>query len=178
MMRLCTTLGLLFILSSCDSVVSSSVSDEIIPQSGRSIVSYYISDYQKIDNSCKIIDSTVVISDTKIINYSDIISYSPEDYTFTVSEKISEDFKNHSFFGVPFALTIDREIIYTGYFWSSFSSQACDWITIDLLNFSRENKLSVQLGYPGMFRGDSIPDNRNDPRLIEILRKDGKLKQD
>lgn len=147
--------------------------------SSFSIDFYYISEYQKIDNTFKIIDSTVVINDTKIIDYSDIISYSSKDYTFIVSDSISDrlnDFKNHSFHGVPFALTIDKKIIYTGYFWASYSSMGCDWITIDPLKISGDNKLTVRLGYPGKIQGDSIPDKRNDSRLIDILKKDKKLK--
>jgi len=171
-MRLFLTLGLVFLLNSCDK-------EENFEPSGKSIAFYYISEYQKIDNTFKIIDSTVVISDTKIIDYSDIISYSSKDYTFTVSDSLSDrlnDFENHSIHGVPFALAIDKKIIYTGYFWASYSSMSCDWITIDPLNISGKNELKVRLGYPGMIQGDSIPDKRNDSRLIEVLKKDKKLK--
>ncbi|AXP81613.1 hypothetical protein CJ739_2540 [Mariniflexile rhizosphaerae] len=171
-MRLILTLGLVFFLNSCDK-------EENFEPSGKSIDFYYITEYQKIDNTSKIIDSTVVISGTKIIDYSDIISYSSKDYTFTVSDSISDrlnDFENHSVHGVPFALTIEEEVIYTGYFWASYSSMGCDWITIDPLDISGDNELTVRLGYPGMIQGDSIPDKRNDSRLIDILKKDKKLK--
>ena len=171
-MRLFLKLGLVFLLNSCDK-------EENLEPSGKSIDFYYISEYQKIDNTFKIIDSTVVIGNTKIIDYSDIISYSSKDYAFTVSDSISDrlnDFENHSIHGVPFALAIDKEIIYTGYFWASYSSMGCDWITIDPLNISGRNELKVRLGYPGKIQGDSIPDKRNDSRLIEVLRKNKKLK--
>ncbi len=171
-MRLFIILGLVFILNGCDK-------EDNLQPSGKSIDIYLISEYKKIDNTFKIIDSTAVISATKIVGYSDIISYSSKDYTFTVSDSISDrlnDFENHSVHGVPFALTVDKEIIYTGYFWASFSSLSCDWITIDPLDFSGKNELRVRLGYPGMIIGDSIPDKRNDSRIINILRQDKKLK--
>ncbi len=153
-------LGLLFVLISCEK-------DENSIPSGKSIDFYYISEYKNIDNSFKIIDSSVVISDSKIIDYSDIISYSSKNYTFVVSDSISDrlnDFKNHSIHGVPFALVINKEIIYTGYFWASYSSSSCDWITIDPLDFLGNNELTVQLGYPGMMQGDNIPD-----KIISLL---------
>lgn len=171
-MRLFLAFGLVFILNSCDK-------EDDFQSSGKSIDFYYISEYQKIDNSFKIIDSTVVISDIKIIDYSDIISYSSKNYTFVVSDSISDrlnDFEYHSIHGAPFALAIDKEIIYTGYFWASYSSMGCDWITIDPLDISGNNELTVRLGYPGLIQGDYIPDKRNDSRLINIFRQDKKLK--
>ena len=171
-MRLIFAFGLVLFLNSCDK-------ENNFQPSGKSIDFYYISEYQKINNSFKIIDSTVVISDTKIIDYSDIVSYSSKNYTFVVSDSISDrlnDFEHHSIHGVPFALAIDKEIIYTGYFWVSYSSMGCDWITIDPLDILGDNKLTVRLGYSGMIQGDIIPDKRNDLRLIEILKNDNKLK--
>lgn len=165
-------LGLAFILNGCDK-------EDNLQPSGKSIDFYMISEYEKIDSTFKIIDSTVVLSATKIIDYSDIISYSSKDYTFTVSDSISDrlnDFENHSFHSVPFALTVDQEIIYTGYFWASLASLGCDWITIDPLDISGNNELRVRLGYPGMIEGDSIPDKRNDPRIINVLKQDKKLR--
>lgn len=171
-MRFLLAFGLILVLNSCDK------EDNCCP-SEKSIDFYYISEYQKLDNSFKIIDSTVIISDLKIIDYSNILSYSSKNYTFVVSDSISDrlnDFENHSIHGVPFALAIDKELIYTGYFWASYSSLGCDWITIDPLDISGNNELTVRLGYPGLTLGDSIPDKRNDSRLINVLKQDKKLK--
>jgi hypothetical protein len=169
-MRILLALGLL-VLISCDKDYNSQ-------PSGKSIDFYYISEYKKEENSFKIIDSSVVISQTKIINYSDIISYSSKNHTFTISDSISDKlsvFENNPFHGRPFALAIDKEIIYTGYFWASYSSLGCDWITIDPIDFSGKNKLTVTLGYPGLIQGDLIPDKRNDSRLLKTLKQDNKL---
>jgi hypothetical protein len=171
-MRYLLAITVLLFLNSCTKARDSQ-------PSGKSIDFYYISEYKKKENSFKIIESSVVISDSTIIDYADIISYSSKDHTFIVNDKISNrlnDANKHYFHGVPFALTIDKEIIYTGYFWASFSSQICDWITIDPLSVSGNNELRVRLGYPTMMDGDSIPDNRNDPSLINTLKQDNKLK--
>ena len=145
---------------------------------GRGLEFYLIKDFQREGSSAKIINSTVKLSDSVIIYYDEIISYNPDMYAFTVTERCAEklnDFRNNHIHGTPFAVTVDKEIIYTGYFWCGFSSSSVDWVTIDPLNYSGKNQLRVSLGYPGLFQGDYIPDNRNDYRILEILRGDGKL---
>ena len=147
-------------------------------QPGYGLEFYLIKEFQKIGTSYKIDNSTVKLSDSVIIYYDDIISYNSESCTFTVTESCANklnDFKNNHIHGTPFAVTVDKQIIYSGYFWCGFSSSSIDWITIDPLNYSGKNRLRVSLGYPGLFQGDYIPDNRNDNRILDILRRDGKL---
>jgi len=163
--------GMFLLLISCNK-------DAYFEPSGSSVDIYYLEDYRNVENSFEIIDSTVVLSEHKIVEYSEIISYSSVDYTFTLCDSASERLDDISFHGIPFALTLDREIIYTGYFWTAFSSSGCDWITIEPLDFSGKNELTVRLGYPGIVEGDIIPDRRNDTGLLRVLKQDGKLKDD
>jgi len=67
-------------------------------------------------------------------------------------------------------------LIYTGYFWPSYSSVSCDWVIIDPLSVYSGNKIHVILSYPGQNAGVNIPDKRNDSRIIQIFQKDHKLK--
>jgi len=162
---------LVVILAGCEEYQS-------VRQKGNGIEFYLIKDFQKVGTSAKIINSTVELSDSVIIYYNEINSYNPDTYTFTITESCADqlnDFKNNHIHGTPFAVTVDKEIIYTGYFWCSFSSSSVDWVTIDPLNYSGKNQLRVSLGYPGLFQGDYIPDNRNDSRILDFLRTDGKL---
>jgi hypothetical protein len=148
---------------------------QYVRQPGSGLEFYLIKDFQRAGTTSKIINSTVNLSDSVIIRYDEIVSYNSRDYTFTVTKSCAhklDDFKIH---GTPFAVTIDKEIIYTGYFWCGFSSASVDWVTIDPLNYSGKNWLQVSLGYPGLFEGDYIPDNRNDYRILEALTRDGKL---
>ncbi len=164
-------IGILLAFTGCNK-------EKNLQPAGNSVDIYALSDYETIEESVKIIDSTAEISSYKIIDYDDIISYSSKTYTFTVSDSISErlsDFEHQSIHGTPFALTVDDEIIYTGYFWAGFSSMGCNWIIIDPLDYTGENKLRVELGYPGLIEGDIIPDKRNDSRIINTLKKDNKL---
>jgi hypothetical protein len=147
---------------------------------GYGLEFHRIKDFQKEDSGFKIINSSVTISDSVIIYYDEIVSYNPENYTFTVTGDCANrlnDFELNQIHGTPFAVTVNKQVIYTGYFWCSFSSTGVNWITIDPLNFTGKNQLRVSLGYPGSIFGDYIPDNRNDVRILDLLIKDGKLKE-
>lgn len=134
---------------------------------------YSISEFLKVDGSSKIINSTVKLSERVLIHYDEIISYAPDNYTFTITKSAANRISN--LHGTAFALTIDKQIIYTGYFWAGYSSAVVDWVTIDPLNYAGSNQLRVQLGYPGLIQGDIIPDNRNNIRIIKLLERDNKL---
>jgi hypothetical protein len=162
---------LILLLAGCEKYLSPR-------QQGYGLEFYFIKDFQRIGTSAKIINSTVNLSDSVIIYYDEILSYNSDTYTFTVSESCANklnDFKNNHIHGKTFAVTVDKELIYTGYFWCGFSSSMVDWVTIDPLNYSGKNRLSVSLGYPGLIQSDYIPDDRNDYRILDILRRDGKL---
>ncbi len=139
---------------------------------------YLLSSFKTNNGTCKIIDISVIMSDTALIKYDEIISYDMRNYSFKVSDSIANwlnDFENNQIHTRAFALTIDKEVIYTGYFWAGFSSAMCGWIVIDPLNYSGKNELEVRLGYPGLIEGETIPDNRNNKRLLDVLRMDSKL---
>jgi hypothetical protein len=170
MPRLITILLLILLFSGCESY-----QNENLPDYGLEF--YHIKDFQRIANTSKIINNSVILSDTVIIHYDDIISYDSNNYTFTVTEKTINYLNDNKYnvYGTPFAVVADNKLIYTGYFWPGFFSAAIDWVVIDPINYSGKNRLTVQLGYPGLFEGDSIPDNRNDKRILDILRRDSKL---
>jgi hypothetical protein len=111
-----------------------------------------------------------------LIKYDNIISYNPITYSFRISDSLITDSKDlGSLIQKAFAVTIDKRIIYTGYFWSGYLSNFVDWVVIDLLTYELNNELIVELGYGPIADGDSIPDKRNDERIIELLRKDNKI---
>jgi hypothetical protein len=76
---------------------------------------------------------------------------------------------------LAFAVTANDSIVYTGYFWASFSSTPCDWVVIDPLAVSSSEILPVRLGYPGLLPEYQIPDKRNAPRIIQIFKDGNKL---
>jgi hypothetical protein len=171
MIRPIITVLIIFLFTGCEKYKS-------VRQPGNGLEFYLIRDFQKAGTSAKIINSTVTLSNSVIIYYDEIISYDSDTYTFTVNKSCANklnDFENNHIHGTPFAVTVNKAIIYTGYFWCGFSSSILDWVTIDPLDYSGKNRLRVSLGYPGLIQGDYIPDDRNDYRILDILRKDGKL---
>jgi len=138
---------------------------------------YLINSFSKINNSWGIDECSVITKSDPLIEYSDFLSYNPKDYTFELSSSAKETLKNldHSVFGIAFAIKANESIIYTGYFWPSYSSASCDWIVIDPLSTLIGNKIQVTLGYPGLVQGQNIPDKRNDVRILRIFKHDNKL---
>lgn len=138
---------------------------------------FLLDSYSKIKNSCQIDETTVITKANPLISYSDLISYDSRNYEFQISDKAKKAINEieHSVYGVAFAVKANGILIYSGYFWPSLSSASCDWVVIDPIMTSINNKMKVRLGYPGLIQGQVIPDKRNDSRIIEIFEKDNKL---
>jgi len=127
----------------------------------------------------KINESTVVLESEPIIHYSDIISYNKTRYAFEITEKSRQTILELDvpIDGSAFAVTVNKDVIYTGYFWPSYSSAICNWTVIDPFLVDTDNKLYVKLGYPDQLVDEPIPDRRNDQRILEVFSQDHKLVQ-
>ena len=139
---------------------------------------YLLESYETTDQTCAILNTSVVLKEHPLIGYSDMESYNSNTHVFKISEDAKDTMEEleYSVFGLPFALLADDQLIYTGYFWPSYSSASCQWIVIDPLMFHGDNELKVELGYPGLIDdGTEIPDERNNPLILDIFRRDGKL---
>jgi len=145
---------------------------------GNELEFYLLDEYQTISDSQEIDLKTAIISDGALVPYSDILAYSESGHLFKVSAEILSKLKSNDGFNyhtMAFAVTIDKEIIYTGYFWTPFSSRICDWTTIDPTDKEGNNGLKVNLGYPSDLYGSDLVDHRNDSRILMMLRRDKKL---
>jgi hypothetical protein len=78
--------------------------------------------------------------------------------------------------GLPFVIVVNEEPIYLGAFYTLFSSASFDHpvIIIDLPD-TPDDRLTIDRAYPGD-PPTGTPDPRPDPRLLDFLRKAGKLK--
>ncbi len=147
---------------------------EISP--GKKVELYLLESFETVDNTCQIDEEAVKLQDWPLIGYSDFVSYDASEHIFELSDPGNEYISDQGFtlHGEPFAITVDGEIIYTGYFWAGFSSTGCLWVVTDPF-FADDIGLQIQLGYPGEIDGVEIPDRRNDPRILATFRQDGKL---
>lgn len=137
---------------------------------------YLLTDYQKKPTGAEIISGSEKLSENPIISYYEIILYDSADHYFQIDDSKAQIMNKikWSTQGTAFSLTINKQIIYSGYFMPGYSSMGMDWIAIDPLSF--DSKIRVSLGYPGDRPQLQSRDPRNDIRIINYLRKDNKLK--
>ncbi|HBE40488.1 MAG TPA: hypothetical protein DDW27_04670 [Bacteroidales bacterium] len=156
-------------------ITSALASCEKLPESGVEI--YLLTDYQKKSPGAEIFSGSEKLSENPIISYNEIILYDSADHYFQIAESKAEELSRMKWStqGTAFSLTINKQIIYSGYFMPGYSSLALNWISMDPLAF--DAKIRVTLGYPVDWPWFQGPDPRNDPRIISYLRKDNKLKQ-
>jgi hypothetical protein len=165
-------LGLSQFLTGCDK-------EGTVKIAGKDVELYFIESYETTDIQYQIDKNSVTTNTNPLLYYSDFLSYDSNNYVFVISEESKNRIKNleHSVHGIPFVFKVGNEIIYTGYFWPSYSSQSCDWIVIDPFSIDTDNQMKVELGYPGSFLGIEIPDDRNASQILDVFRRDNKLIQ-
>jgi hypothetical protein len=143
--------------------------------SGFGLEIYLLTDYQTKSPSKEIIAGSEKLSKNPIVNYHDIMSYDSTERYLQIETSKAEELNHISWDtqGTAFSLTIDKMIIYSGYFMPSYSSSGADWFIIDPLSI--DSKIYIRLGYPGELLRLLYIDPRNDDRIISLLRKDNKL---
>jgi hypothetical protein len=121
--------------------------------------------------------SSVKLADQPIISTNDLISY----YSQTHALKLTESaYKRISDLEVPtsgksFVVCADKKPVYWGAFWTGFSSQSFDGVTImKPFLLPEAGLISLELGYPApSFYGGADP--RNSPEILKSLEQAGKL---
>jgi len=136
---------------------------------------YMLKTFKTIMGKCQVDASTVVLQNTPIVTNRDIIEYSPTVYTFKLSDNAIEKIKILKDF-TAFALTVDKRVIYYGFFKPGYSNSSCAHsITMDI-DWMANDKILMNVGYPAPIQGITIDDERNNPTLMATLQAQGKLK--
>lgn len=140
---------------------------------------YLLEDYATVNETPEIDPDSVVLKEDPLLGYPDLTLYDAREYYFKVTDGAREKIEGmeQSVSGIAFAVTANQEVVYTGYFVPAYSSASVQWIVIDPIFWHSTNRMYVNLGYPGQFEGFEIPDLRNDERILQIFRRDGKLKE-
>jgi hypothetical protein len=121
------------------------------------------------------------LNPSPFLSEKDIVSYDPEEYAMELTEEAFHRFKElrPPVSGMPFVVCVDGQPIYPGAFWTSLSSNEYSGIVIWTNPIFRENRkintIYFETGYPApqFFSGKDL---RNDERIINSLKKSGKLK--
>ncbi|NEU07625.1 hypothetical protein GZH53_04795 [Flavihumibacter sp. R14] len=142
-------------------------------KAGKPVEIYLLKNYQLMAGKCQVDPSASVLQDIPAIRNQDILEYSETKYQFKLTNAAIQKVKDLRDF-TPFAVTVDKQVIYYGFFKPGISSSSCDHsITMDVVWGS--DKISMKLGYPGQMQGVIIDDQRNNPNLITALKNQGKL---
>jgi hypothetical protein len=142
--------------------------------SGKIVEIYLLKSFQRVTGKCQVDASQSVLQDTPAITNQDIMGYYSSTYQFKLTDTSIQKVKVFKD-ATPFAVTVDRQVIYYGFFKPSYSSSSCDAsITMDV-DWITGNRINLRLGYPGQMQGVVIDDKRNDPLLLETLKMQGKL---
>lgn len=161
--------SLLFILT-ITTICLSCKKDNV--QSGEKLEIYLLKSHQMVTGKCQIDATTSVLQDTAIVKNQDILEYFKANYQFAITDASIQKLKTLND-GTPFAVAIDKQVIYYGILKPSYSSSTCaNSITMDYLGTN--NKITMNLGYPGADK--NIDDQRNNSKLIAALKNQGKLR--
>lgn len=147
-------------------------------------VEFYLSQssisYLNINNYSTIQLDTVELQQEPFISYNDILSYDSANYTFTIRfSKYNESFLDLFKDSNNFIVSVDKEPVIFGFFWSLIRSQICPYVHLiepyEKFDSDNANEIKLYFGYPtSEFAIGEDP--RNNPKLISRLKKDGKLK--
>jgi hypothetical protein len=141
---------------------------------GETVEIYLLKTAKVVNGKCQIDPVGSVLEDTAFVKNNNIIAYSAANFRFKLSDPSIQKI-NKFYDGTPFAVTVDKNIIYYGIFKPGFSSSTCDHsITMDI--YFSTNEIGLNLGYPGTSPNSVIDDQRNNALLIGTLKKQGKLK--
>ena len=163
-----TALVIISIIAFCSSCRKDNV------KAGENVEIYLLQTYQPIAGKCQVDPSRSSLEDDATITNADILQYSAASYQFKLSEKAIQKVRAfHDY--TPFAVTVDKEVIYFGIFKHSYSSLGCGQSITMQVDWGTVNKISMVLGYPGLIQGTTIDDQRNNAKLISAIEKQGKL---
>jgi hypothetical protein len=146
---------------------------------GKDVEIYVLESCETVGETSEIVSSSAIIGNEPLIRYDQILYYNSKTFIFKVDDSAISSLNQDGglkFHFKAFAITVDKKIIYTGYFWPGYSSSIVKWFVIDPLGISNENELQVEMAYPTNNFAGNYADLRNDKRIIDVLKRDGKLR--
>jgi hypothetical protein len=160
---------LLFILTI--TIICLSCKKDKVP-AGEMLEIYLLKSFQVVTGKCQVDAATSTLQDTALVKNQDILEYFRDSHQFTLADSTIQKLKGLND-GTPFAIAIDKQVIYFGILKPSYSSSSCaNSITMDYV--LPGNKISMNLGYAGT--DVNIDDRRNNPKIIATLKDQGKLR--
>lgn len=142
---------------------------------GKAVEIYLLANYQYVTGQCRVDPPSAGLQSTPTVRNEDVLAYSQSACEFKLSDAGFQQIKTLRD-GTAFAVTVDGEVIYYGFFKPGISSSSCPHsITMDAA-WTATNKIALRLGYPGLLSGVTVDDQRNHPTLLTALNQQGKLR--
>jgi hypothetical protein len=141
-------------------------------EAGKTVEMYLLKSYQTVTGKCQIDASASILQDTALVRNQDILEYFKASTQFALSDNCLQKIKALAD-KTPLAVVVDKQLIYFAILKPLYSSSSCpNSITMDYVGTG--NKVSMKLGYAGA--EINIDDQRNNPKLLATLKKQGKLR--
>lgn len=144
-------------------------------KAGEKVEIYLLKSGFTYPGPCKVDEAIAQLDETAFIKNEEILSYSSGKRLFNLAESATEKVKL-LMDNVPFAVTVDKEVIYYGIYKPPYSSSSCDLSITMHIGFESPNSIAMQLGYPVLYDDIGFVDKTNDPFLLTTLAAQGKLR--
>ena len=139
----------------------------------RDVELYLLESFQLVTGKCQVDAGSATLEGTPLLHNEDFLEYRRNDYEFTLTKAAFQKVKALTP-RTPFAVTVNKKVIYYAIYMPSFMSSTCDQsITMDLKN--NENMIYLRLGYPWL-TGAPIDDQRNNAELLTAFKNQEKLR--
>jgi hypothetical protein len=145
--------------------------------SGQSLEFYVLRLHQQIPGKCQVDPATAELVDIPTIKNDDILSYNKADYQFKFSPEAYQRLTTlfQALGRVAFAVTVDKKVVYYGYYSNPILSSSCEHSIGMELTLPVVNSIAMVLGCPSG-ANSGINDLRNDNLILATLQKQGKLR--
>lgn len=160
----------LFILALFSAITFSCKKDTV---AGDPVEIYVLQNYSMVPGKCMVNPFSAVLESDPTVKNEDIIEYSQLNYEFKLTGISFQKIKAFPDL-TPFAVTVDKNVIYYGFYKKWTSSSSCDHSIIMSIKSLSDQTISMDLGYP--FGMTGIDDQRNNAVLTDALRKQDKLR--
>jgi hypothetical protein len=119
---------------------------------------------QLVAGKCLVVIAAAFLQNSTFIKKDDIFEYARTSNQYKISNAALEKFKQLPG-RTPSAVTVDKKVIYNGFYMPWIMSSTClnDIIMAESIS---QNAISMTLGYPGTITGINIEDRRKNSILI------------
>jgi hypothetical protein len=161
------------------SLFSFSCSDDIINNNvGEGLNFFLLKDSTITTNEIMNVNlNELTLAEKPILSYKDLVNYNWSNHSFEIGSTKANEIKNYclnniSVRGIPFIVTVDKERIYLGSFWASYSSLAPVFPHIEATYIPNQTPTILIIGRSW---NEMEQDSRNDQRIYNSLKKFGLL---